>query len=134
MKVSLLQKRSLGIRGTYQNASHHAQALLPLIRDLEQFFNDHESGLPEDIEWVQGHNVHLIRHQGRTFVLRPFHSGRRYNGISLSLRASRSQEILLATALVDEPVRYRLDFFKTIEFLLNSYRKPQTPEGLSEDD
>ena len=123
MKDSMLQKRSLGIQGTYANARHHAKKLVPLLCQIQAMLEDPENGLPEDLEWVQGHNVHLLKHRGRTFVLRPYHDGTDYTGLSLGLRVSRSVEVTLATVVHNEPTRYRLDFLKLIEFLLVSYRE-----------
>ena len=90
-KISLLRKTSLGIQGTFANANHHAQTLLPMIEALR----------PQILsmgftDWRQGHNVHeFVTADARRFTLRPFTRDGSYVGLRLSFRLSRSKEIFL---------------------------------------
>lgn len=90
-KVEFIRKDSFGIAGTYQNAEHHAQELIPLIQVLEK--DVMSVGF---VKWRQGHNVHeFVNHEGTKYTLRGFKKDGEYFGIRLALRISRSVEIRL---------------------------------------
>jgi hypothetical protein len=95
-KVSLIRKDSKGIKGTVDNADHHAKYILPFIEAMR--------GAVLHIgfkEWKQGHNVHEFHtHHGMRYTLRPIvqdddPTKPHYCGIRLSVRMSRSEEIRL---------------------------------------
>ena len=93
MKVELMRKDSKGIKGTYANAEHHAQACIPLVKALETMAPTF--GFEK---WKQGHNVHLfVAKGGRKFDMVPYVVDGVYIGLQLRLRASRSS----ATPLVN---------------------------------
>ncbi len=89
MQVKLLRKDGKGIKGTYDNANHHAIKCLPFVKALEAAV--HTFGFAE---WIQGHNVHLFKtHDGRSFDLIPYCDDTGYIGIELRRRESRSKAI-----------------------------------------
>lgn len=89
MEISLVRKDSLGIEGTYRNAKHHAQNLIPFVEYLER-----EVTTFGFAEWQQGHNVHIFHTEdGRRFDLTPYPG---YQGILLRARVSRSYSIPIA--------------------------------------
>jgi hypothetical protein len=87
--VKLLRSNSLGIKGTYRNANHHAQKLVPLIDALVE-------ALPgtKYKTWIQAHNVHILETvDGRKFVLRPYtREDEGYVGLTISTKISRSKD------------------------------------------
>lgn len=97
-KIVKLRTTGKGLKGTYENIDHHAQALRPFVEALE----------PHALRWGfmtwrQGSNVHQFdTHYGKSYTLRPIFkrtkgdTGYRYVGIAVSLRISRSQEHVLA--------------------------------------
>lgn len=88
-KIRLLRSDGRGIKGTHENANHHADAILPFIQRLEPAMPT--LGFEE---WVQGHNVHeFITTEGTRYNLRAFTKNGEYIGVRLSLRVSRSVEI-----------------------------------------
>ena len=92
MKVELLRKDSGGIAATFNNADHHAQNCIPLIKALQK-------EIPKlDFEkWVQGNSVHmLVTKDGRKFDLVGYVVNNVYQGIELRLRLSRSNAVRLA--------------------------------------
>ena len=90
-QVSLLRKDGHGITGTYANIEHHAQNVKPLVDALKPYG---ESWAFK--EWKQGHNIHeFVTEDGRRFTLRAFRINGEYQGLRLSIRLSRSQEIPL---------------------------------------
>jgi hypothetical protein len=92
-KISLVRAGGRGIKGTYQNASCHANALTPLIKNLEPF------GLRMGFkEWKQGHNVHIfITEDGRKFDIVPLRTsgGGPYFALRLRMRTSRTVRVPL---------------------------------------
>lgn len=105
-EVRLLRKDSKGIIGTYENANHHAQLLLPFINELKRTIM--KLGFKE---WIQGHNVHeFITTDGRKFTLRGIVAKNEddvdeYVGIRLSSRVSRSLEIRLFDANCETSIK-----------------------------
>ncbi len=94
INVSILRAGGLGIDGTYRNANHHAEKVLPF---LDMF----KAAIPDlgFADWFQGHNVHeLVTLDNRKFTLRAYTRQNEYKGIRLSLRLSRSHEIRLMDA------------------------------------
>lgn len=105
-KVSLIRKDSKGIKGTVENAEHHAKYILPFIEAMR--------GAVVHLgfeEWLQGHNVHEFRTKhGARYTLRPIvqevdPTKPYYCGIRLSLRLSRSEEhrLLEIVSVADVP-------------------------------
>lgn len=95
-KVSLIRKDSKGIKGTVDNADHHAKYILPFIEAMRGAVL--HLGFTE---WRQGHNVHqFFTSHGSVYSLRPIvqtddPTKPYYCGIRLSVRMSRSEEIRL---------------------------------------
>lgn len=111
--ITPLRKGGLGIAGTYRNADHHANAVIPFLKVLEVVLPT--IGFKE---WHQGHNVHeFVTLDDRKFTLRAYTRDREYRGIRLSLRISRSCEILLMDAETQEQ----------LDVLISSLRKLSRP-------
>lgn len=86
--IKLLRKDSLGVDGTYRNAKHHAQNLIPIIDALVK-----ELPMMNFKEWGQAHNVHTVTTwDNRKFIFRPYSDEGGYAGITLSVKTSRSKE------------------------------------------
>lgn len=101
MEVTLLRKDSLGIQGTYRNAEHHAQKILPIIQAIEKQLPKCGMALHK-----QGHNVHILEgHDGRRFDLIGFADDEGYKGVELRVRSSRSsaQRLMLITDISEVP-------------------------------
>lgn len=93
--VRKLRSDSRGLEGTYHNAEHHAENLVPMIDFLEKKV----MGLGF-AEWRQGNNVHvLVTTTGMMLTLRGIIKDNTYIGIRLSLRLSRSKEVRLYDAI-----------------------------------
>lgn len=112
--IKLLRKSSFGIDGTYKNAHHHAQKLLPLIDALVKV-------IPESKyqTWIQAHNVHILETvDGRKFILRPYSDETRYVGMTVSTKGSRlkSSEVFLFSVRYDENYEF---FIKAVLDLAN---------------
>lgn len=95
VKISLLRKGSRGISATYENANHHAQSTVHLIKILETAITAY--GNDYDFKWDQGNNIHLItRSDGSQLALRPFSNHHEW-GIDVLAKFSRSQEMRLCS-------------------------------------
>jgi hypothetical protein len=100
MQVELLRSNSIGLDATYTNCEDHAQNLIPLIDHLVEYVKTRCNFA----KWRQGNNVHiLVTKDGRQFVLRGFTEGspKKYQGIYLTYRESRSKEHFLMTVRAD---------------------------------
>jgi hypothetical protein len=90
-KIELIRSDSLGIVGTWRNAEHHAEAIEPFIKAMQDVVVHLGFAV-----WRQGHNVHeFITEEGTRYTLRAFGNKSGYIGIRLALRLSRSSEIRL---------------------------------------
>ena len=90
-KIHLLRRDGRGLEGTYANAHHHAQRIIPLVDALKPYGD--QMGFAD---WYQGHNVHkFVTVDGRSFTLRPFINSGEYRGVRLCARLSRSFETFL---------------------------------------
>lgn len=92
--VRLLRKDGKGIKGSIENAKHHALPILPYIAAMRHVVKD--LGFAS---WIQGHNVHeFVTTDERRFTLRPIvveatpTEPVKYAGVRLSMRHSRSDE------------------------------------------
>ena len=93
MKKKLMRKGSKGIDGTYANIDHHAKGVFEIVTILE---NAIESYKGEIDEWIQGHNIHIIKtHDGREFAFRPFRSSQNsgIDGVEVLMHLSRKNEV-----------------------------------------
>ena len=113
-----LRSGGKGIAGTYANAHHHAQAILPFIEALEKIVPT--LGFKK---WKQGNNVHiLVTGDGRQFEVIPVarYNNGGYVGLRLRLHVSRSQRLALQdlTDMRDLP-----SFITTLQYLA----KPMDP-------
>lgn len=101
-QVTLLRRDGKGLVGTYENAEHHADAIIPFINKLKNIVG--KIGFKA---WQQGHNIHLlVRSDDVKFALRAYTRDGEYVGVRLSLRVSKSVEIPLIdiedTAEIDQ--------------------------------
>jgi len=101
-EVKLLRKDSKGIEGSYDNADHHAKAILPFIDAMK----DKMTALGFTL-WKTGNNVHEFHTaDGNRYTLRAFRRDGEYVGVRLALRISRSAEYrLIDIDTVDEVPR-----------------------------
>lgn len=119
-KISLVRSDSQGIKGTYANAEHHAEACLPLIKALEA-----QVSVFGFKEWRQGHNVHLFETKdGRKFDIIPYFDGNEYLGLQLRARLSRSSAVPLQIITTLAEVN---DMITTLKFLARPM--PQNKRG-----
>lgn len=110
MEVQLLRKNGKGIQGTYDNAYHHAQDLIPVIKKIESRIQETQFA-----SWRQGHNVHAFRTKdGREFRLRAVRNNSKYVGIKLTIKIKRGLEKDLAFFYVDNRNDLSSDEFCTI--------------------
>lgn len=95
-KIVKLRAGGRGIQGTYENIDHHAKDVEPYVKALEPLAPHWGFKI-----WRAGHNVHEFETtHGRKYTLRPVYKkaegdDRGYCGLALSLRLSRSEEIVL---------------------------------------
>lgn len=90
-KITLIRKDSKGLDGTYENAHHHAEAILPFIDRLKEPVKTLGFKL-----WRRGHNVHeFVTVEDIRYTLRAFTKDGEYVGVRLALRVSRSHEVRL---------------------------------------
>lgn len=95
-KIVKLRAGGRGIQGTYENIDHHAKDVEPYVKALEPLAPHWGFKI-----WRAGHNVHEFETtHGRKYTLRPVYKKaegdeRGYCGLALSLRLSRSEEIVL---------------------------------------
>ena len=112
MKKTMLRRGSRGIRGTLQNAQHHAPKLTPMVKSL---YRDRDTyGFTE---WGEAHNVHKAwTEDGRTFSFRPIvgDNGEGYIGLRLYLEKSRTDRTIIASCFYDCRNHVSIDLFKVI--------------------
>lgn len=96
MKIEMMRRGSIGIKGTIANAEHHAQNMLEIIH----FMADKAKGWGFDL-WRQGHNVHMfVTKDDRTFTIRPVQINGKYSGIKVCAYFGRGNEMpLFSTSL-----------------------------------
>ena len=116
----LMRSDGRGLDGTHANAEHHAQVLLPFVKVLETFAPN--LGFAE---WVQGHNVHELRtFDDRRFTLRGYTRDGAYRGIRLSMRLSRSNEVLLMDAESFDGINDMVVVLRSIAHPMRGNRTP----------
>jgi hypothetical protein len=122
MEIALLRKDGKGIQGSYDNADHHAQQLLPYIEALEPLVPSFGFKL-----WLQGHNVHVFTtYDDRKFDIVPYANETGYVGIQFRLRLSRSKAIPLLTLIGLKGLR---SFVSAIKLIAESVDHNQAQAG-----
>ena len=118
-KIVNLRSNGKGIKGTYENIAHHAKDVEPYVRALEPLAPHWGFKV-----WKQGSNVHQFEtHSGYNYTLRPVYKkaegdDRGYCGLALSLRLSRSEEIVLTHCI-------RLSDIPRLAEMMRMLAKPQ---------
>lgn len=91
----MLRKGSIGLKGTYENANHHAKECLPIIDQIVSVIDYKKSSIAK---WEQGSNVHVLHaNDGRRMILRAYHSEDVGWGVEVGVRFSREHEIPIMT-------------------------------------
>lgn len=111
MKVEILRKGGLGIKGTYHNINCHAKKVESLVKSLWE-----EKDTYGFVQWKAGHNVHVaITEDGRPFCFYPINiPGEGYVGLRLFYRQSRSVQVVITSIYYDTRNGVTLDTFKSI--------------------
>lgn len=100
MDVLPLRKGGKGIKGTYANIDHHAEAIKPFVDILAPSIQTMNFK-----RWRQGHNVHVFETKdGRQFDLVPLRLNGEYTGVRFRIRLSRSHKVVL----MDCPTVHRI--------------------------
>lgn len=123
MKTELIRSDSRGIKGTLENAKHHAPACLELINAIIPLIP-----IIKFKTWKQGHNVHIfITEDDRRFDIVPYLSDTGdgnidYTGLELRFRQSRSVAI---------PIMHITKLFQVPAFIgtLRLIAKSSTPNS-----
>lgn len=95
-RIVKIRSTGKGIAGTYENIAHHAKDIEVFVRALEPLAPHWGFAV-----WKQGNNVHQFEAKnGNVYTLRPVYkksedTERGYCGLALSLRMSRSSEVVL---------------------------------------
>lgn len=91
IKIVPLRKNGKGIKGTYENVDHHAEAIRPYVDALSTMIPTMHF-----VRWRQGHNIHVLDTQdGRSFDLVPLRIDGKYTGVRFRMRLSRTYKAIV---------------------------------------
>lgn len=98
MIIEIGRKDSCGLKGTYDNAHHHANNLIPLIDKVSKLIPSMGFAV-----WTQFNNVHVLTtKEGTKYCLRPLRFADHDYAVRLCIKLSRSNEIRLFDFNADE--------------------------------